>query len=173
MRSCGPRKYHAGERETATQRRLLDIQIEQYYIEQIRIIYLNLRENEKNMRPDKFVSLLTIFLTTAANFISLCPANESHAVNVHLTVVPCTAHECNRTPTPYSCEKKECDNGLCNDIFLIELVKTPQQHQFYFCTPPVSTVVTDLAPLIFPAHISRSSVGRHVPLPQLMTPLRI
>jgi hypothetical protein len=113
------------------------------------------------------------FLTMGTNLVSLCPAGQNNAMEVHLTVVPCTSHECHRTQGQHSCGQKECNHGICNDISALEACNITQQNQFIFYATPVSPVVVDAALPVCTVQIARSFSGNHVPFPHVSTPLRI
>jgi hypothetical protein len=127
------------------------------------------------MPGKNIVSLAMACLIIGAQFVSLCPASQSNAVEIHLIVVPCKGHECNRTPSgvSHSCKQEGCNHDLCNDKSLIESFKIPHQDHFYVCTLPVSAIVADLTLPANPAQTLLSSYNLLVPFPQVLIPLRI
>jgi hypothetical protein len=117
--------------------------------------------------------VIMAFLIMGTNLVSLCPAGQGTTVEIHLTVVPCTSHECHRTQEQHSCEQKECNHGVCNDISALEACNITQQNQFVFYATPVSFAVADALLPADPVQIARSFFDLHVPLPHVSTPLRI
>jgi hypothetical protein len=113
------------------------------------------------------------FLTMGTNLISLCPASQGNTVEIHLTVVPCTSHECHRTQEQHSCEQTECNHGLCNDISVLEACNITPQNQFDSYAIPVSVAVAYAALPVEPVRIARSFLDPHVPFSHISTPLRI
>jgi hypothetical protein len=126
----------------------------------------------KNMRSNTFTSLLMFFLTIAANFISLCPASQSTTGEVHLSLVSCTGHECNRNQETHSCTQEECKHDFCNDKFIIESCSVSQQDHYCFSTPSVPVIIADASLPVNPT-ITPSSFNLPVSFSQLRTPLRI
>jgi hypothetical protein len=125
------------------------------------------------MRKKRYISVIMAFLTMGTNLVSLCPAGQGNIVEIHLTVVPCTSHDCHRTHEQHSCEQKECNHGLCNDIPALEACNITQQNQFVSYATLVSGVVADAVLPVDPVQIARSFFDLHVPFPHVSTPLRI
>jgi hypothetical protein len=96
------------------------------------------------------------FMAMGANFISLCPASNSHAAEVHLSMLACTAHECNQAASSHSCGQHECEHDFCNDLSLLESSLPRQSSQFATYTVPIPVVIAAMTFL----HCIRRSVFR-------------
>jgi hypothetical protein len=125
------------------------------------------------MNHYKPLSLIMVFFTIGANFISVCPANQNRATEVHLSIVPCTAHECSQAVPSHSCEKQKCEHHFCDDQSLIESNLPRQTGQLIIYMVPIPFVIADIRLPAIPTFINHSNFDHHASSPQLLTPLRI
>jgi hypothetical protein len=122
---------------------------------------------------NRLLSLFMAFMTMGANFVSLCPASDTHAAEVHFSIVPCTAHECNRATPSHSCGQQECEHEFCNDKSLLESDLPRQNSQFTIYTDQIPVVIGDVTPPAIPIIINPPTLDRLACFLQLLTPLRI
>lgn len=126
-----------------------------------------------NIMLSRPLSLFMAFMTIGANYISLCPAGNSHAAEVHFLMAACTAHECNQSAPSHSCGQHECEHDFCNDLSLLESSFPRQNSQFAFYTVPIPVVIADI---MFPADqvfVKRSPSAPPASCMPLFVPLRI
>ena len=125
------------------------------------------------MHADRHLSLFMAFMTIGANFVSLCPASDTHAAEVHLSIVTCTAHECNRAEPSHSCEQQECEHDFCCDKSLLESFLARQTDQLHNHISAVPVVITDMMIPAIRVFINCSSSAPPVAFQPLFVPLRI
>ena len=122
---------------------------------------------------NRLLSLFMVFMTAGANFVSLCPASDTHAAEVHLSIVPCTAHECNRATPSHSCGQQECNHDFCKDQSLLETFLTRQQDQLHYYVSPVPVEIASMMRPFIEAFINRSPSTPPASFQPLFVPLRI
>jgi hypothetical protein len=125
------------------------------------------------MKHNKTLSLLMLFLTFGANFISLCPASDKHCNDVHLSFVSCSTQNCDRNAMEHSCQQEECKHRVCNDKTVLELNTITPHPQFVFHSPPVSCAVAYFISMTHSSTFIKSTCFSINDLLQLTTPLRI
>jgi len=119
-----------------------------------------------------YASVVMIVLALWANLLSFCPEGSRQALDVHFSLVPCTAHECTRSQTSHSCEQ-ECHHKFCNDRSVLESSnRTENVHldDFIAQVPMFSIMYGTPAN---PGQTFQNNLQLLIPPSVILTPLRI
>ncbi|MFP4165318.1 MAG: hypothetical protein ACLFQB_15360 [Chitinispirillaceae bacterium] len=64
---------------------------------------------------NKFFSIFLAILILGSGFISICPKEDDHVSDYHLSFQACESHPCEKDSQQHGCESESCEHQACSD----------------------------------------------------------